>query len=162
MVTFTYLSSKIRKITNRFKQTNINIAFKSTNTNQQQTIPKNYNTQYYNKSGICKLSCKTCNKAYLGQTSKCLTQRFHKHICYIKNIDPKSAYAQHILRNVHEYGTITDTMSLPKPVCKKSMLIPYEQLLIQTSHHKGNLVPEQSKGEHNPLFQLAIDTDLTS
>jgi hypothetical protein len=40
------------------------------------------------------------------------------------------------------------------------MLIPYEQLLIQTFHHKGNLIPEQSQGEHNPLFQLAIDTDL--
>jgi hypothetical protein len=53
-------------------------------------------------------------------------------------------------------------MSLLKPVCKTSLLIPYEQLLIQTFHHKGTLVPEQSQGEHNPLFQLATDTALTS
>jgi len=157
-VTFTVYSPKIRKITNLFKQTNINIAFKSTNTIQQQTIPQNYATiQYYNKSGIYKLACKTCNNAYIGQTSRCLTQRFREHIRYIKNNDPKSAYAQHILQNIHEYGTITETISLLKSIHKPSMLIPYEQLLIQTFHHKGNLIPEQSQGEHNLLFQLAID-----
>jgi len=37
--TFTYYSPKIRKITNFFKQTNIYVAFKSTHTIQQQTIP---------------------------------------------------------------------------------------------------------------------------
>ena len=42
------------------------------------------------------------------------------------------------------------------------MLIPYEQLLIQTFHHNVTLVPEQSHGEHKPLFQLTIDTDLAS
>ena len=152
---------KIRKITNLFRQTNINIAFKSTNTIQQQTAPQNYNsTQYYDKSGIYKVSCKTRNKAYIGQTSRHLSQRFREHTRYIKNNDPKSAYAQHILQNVHEYGTITETMSLLKPIRKTSLLIPYEQLLIQTSHHKGTLVPEQSLGEHNPLFQLATDNVL--
>jgi len=39
---FTCYSPKIRKITNLFKQTNINIAFKSINTIQKQTISKNY------------------------------------------------------------------------------------------------------------------------
>ena len=50
-------------------------------------------------------------------------------------------------------------MPLLKPIHKTSLL---EQLLIQSFHHKGNLVPEQSQGEHNPLFQLATDTALTS
>jgi hypothetical protein len=36
--TFTYHSSRVRKITNLFKQTDIKIAFKSTNTIQQQTM----------------------------------------------------------------------------------------------------------------------------
>ena len=42
------------------------------------------------------------------------------------------------------------------------MLIPYEQLFIQTFHHNGNLITEQGTGKQNPLFQLAIDTMLTS
>jgi hypothetical protein len=40
--------------------------------------------------------------------------------------------------------------------------IPYDQLLIQTFHHSGKLIPEQSSGEPNPLLQLAIDTGPTS
>ena len=39
--TFTYHSPKIRKITNFFKHTNINVTFKSTNTIQQSIEPKN-------------------------------------------------------------------------------------------------------------------------
>jgi hypothetical protein len=58
--------------------------------------------------------------------------------------------------------SITDTMSLLKPIHKTSMLIPYGQLFIQTFHHNGNLITEQGTGEQNPLFQLAIDTMLTS
>jgi len=75
---------------------------------------------------------------------------------------PQSAYAQHILRYQHEYGTIMDTMTLLKPVHKTSVLIPYEQLFMQTFHHNGSLITEQSRGEQNPLFQLAIDTGLTA
>jgi len=33
---------------------------------------------------------------------------------YIRKNDLQSAYAQHILQNLHEYGSITDTMSLLK------------------------------------------------
>jgi len=62
-------------------------------------------------------------------TSRDLTKRYREHIRCIRNNDPQSAYAQHILRNQQEYGTITDTMTLLKPIHKTSLLIPYEQLL---------------------------------
>ena len=100
--------------------------------------------------------------SYIGQTSSNLNQRYREHIRYIRNNDPQSAYAQHVLQNLQEYGSITDTMSLLKPIHKTSFLIPYEQLFIQTFHHNGNLITEQGTGEQNPLFQLAIDTMLTS
>ena len=53
-------------------------------------------------------------------------------------------------------------MLLLEHIHKTSMLILYEQLFIQTFHHNGNLIMEQGTGEQNPLFQLAIDTMLTS
>ena len=155
---FTFHSPKVRKITNIFKQTDIKIAFKRTNTIQQQTRPKNNGmTPDHNKSGIYsyKLKCKTCNKAYIGQTSHNLSLRFREHIRYIKNNDPQSAYAQHILQNIHEYGTLADTMTLLKPLHDTAKLIPYEQLFIQTFHHNGDLIDEPTATEHNPLFHLA-------
>jgi len=100
--------------------------------------------------------------SYIGQTSRNLNQKYREHIRYITNNDPQSAYAQHILQNLHEYGSIIDTMSLLKPIHKTSMLTHYEQLFIQTFHHNGNFITEQGTGEQNPLFQLAIDTMLTS
>jgi hypothetical protein len=35
------------------------------------------------------------------------------NICYIKN-DPQSTYTQHILQNLHEYGTFNDNVT---PAC---------------------------------------------
>ena len=78
--------------------------------------------------------------------------RHHEHTRYIKNNDPQSAYVLHILQNIHEYGPISDTMSVLKPVKNTHMLIPYEQLYIQSFHHNGKLIPEQ-----NPLFALVND-----
>jgi len=128
----------------------------SINTKNPQKIPD------YNRSGVYKLTCKTCNMSYIGQNIRDLTQRYREHIRYIRINDPQSAYSQHILRNQYEYGTITDTMTSLKPIHKTSMLILYEQLFIQTFQHSGSLITDQIRGEQNPLFQLAIDTGLTS
>ena len=114
------------------------------------------NTQEYNKSGIYKLTCNTSKLSYIGQTSRNLKQRYQEHICYIRNDNPQSAYAQHILNNKHKYGSITDTMTLLKPEHKTSMLIPYEQLFIQTYHRNGHLVTEQGLGEPNPYFSWSL------
>jgi len=41
------------------------------------------------------------------------------------------------------------------------MLIPYEQLLIQTFQQNRNLMPEQNCDKQNSLFLLATDYNLT-
>jgi len=48
-------------------------------------------------------------------------------------------------------------MTLLKPLKHENMLIPYEQFHIQSLHQAGKLIPEQSPGQPNPLFQLAFD-----
>jgi hypothetical protein len=48
-------------------------------------------------------------------------------------------------------------MTLLKPLKNPNMLIPYEQYYIQTLYREGILIPEQSSGEINPLFQTAIN-----
>jgi hypothetical protein len=70
----------------------------------------------------------------------------------------QSAYAQHILNNRHEYGTIDEVMKLVKPTTQTSLLIPYETLFIQVHQQQGQLIAECAKGEPNPLFQLYLDT----
>jgi hypothetical protein len=87
---------------------------------------------------------------------------FRTHTRYIKNNEPQSVHAQHILQNLQEYSTTTDTMPLLRPVHTVTMLFPYEQRFIQNYHHEGKLIPEQHGGESNQLLQLAFDASLTS
>ena len=62
--TFTYYSPKVRKVTNIFKQTDIKIAFKNNNTISETKATNS--TPIYNRSGIYKLTCKTCQHVYVG------------------------------------------------------------------------------------------------
>jgi hypothetical protein len=71
-ITFTYHSPLIRRVTNLFKQTNLNIAFRATNTIQQRLTEK---PAHKNPSGIYKLKCNTRNKAYIGQSGRSITVR---------------------------------------------------------------------------------------
>jgi len=152
---FTYYSPKIRKITNLFKNTNIGIAFKATTTLQQLLRPTTQiPTSEHERSGTYKITCNTCHKAYVGQTSRNLNLRFQEHVQYIKNNDPHSAYSLHILNYRHKYGNISDTMTLLKQINKPSLLLPYEQMYIHIFHHNNELIPEQHPNEHNPMFEL--------
>ena len=64
-VAFTHFSPLIRRVINLFKQTNLKVAFRAVNTIQQQLSDKQI---YKNPSGIYKLKCNTCNRAYVGQS----------------------------------------------------------------------------------------------
>ena len=136
--TFTFHSPKIRKITSLVNNTNIGIVFK-TATTLHHLIKAIAPTplQEHEKSGIYKITCKTCHQAYVGQTSCNLKSRFQEHIQYIKNNDPRSAYALHIL------NCSNDIMSLLKQINTPTLLLPYEQMYIQSFHHNNELIPEQ-------------------
>jgi len=90
----------------------------------------------------------------VGQTSRDLKTRFQEHTRYIRNNDPRSSYALHIFNCRHEYGNIDDTMILLKQVNKPSLLLPYEQIFIQSLHHSNELIDEQQASEHNPMYEL--------
>jgi hypothetical protein len=139
--TFTFCSLKIRQLINLFRQTYASHSKAQTLYSIGLSRRSQMKTEY-NMSGIYKLSCRTCERSYIGQTSRNLTQTYREHIRYIKNNNPQSAYAQH-KRNLHEYGTLADTMTLLKPVNRTQMFTPYEQLFIQTFHHNDRLVAEQ-------------------
>ena len=115
-VTFTYHSPLIRRVTNLFKQTDLNIAFRATNTIRQQISDKQ---TINNPCGVYRLKCNTCNKVYVGQSGRTITQRYKEHIRYIKANNPVSAYATHIVQNIHEFGPEKDTMQLVKK-CQKA------------------------------------------
>ena len=132
--TFTYYSPKVRKITILFKHTNVGISLKNTNNLQQRTKPETDNKVLeQDKSGIYELTCNTYHMSCNGQTSRSLKQRYQEHIRYVKNNEPQSAYALHILNNKHEFDPNKDTMTLMKHIDKTTLLIPYIHPVISAS-----------------------------
>jgi hypothetical protein len=108
-IIFTYHSPLGRKVTDLFKNTDINKTFKASNTIYQQLAQKADNRS---PSGIYTIKCNTCNKNYVGQSGRHITTRHKEHIRYIKTNNLASAYATHILNNRHEYGTVSDMLKL--------------------------------------------------
>ena len=60
------------------------------------------------------LTCITCEQTYVRQTNRSLKLRHQEHIRYIKNNNPQSAYALHILQNRHKCGPMNEMMHLLK------------------------------------------------
>ena len=84
--TFTYFCPLIKKITNLFKHTNLQIAFKITNTIWQLTQHTSHqNATEEEKSGIYKLTCNTYKLSYIGQTN-CSFQQIAKNISIIQGV----------------------------------------------------------------------------
>ena len=157
-VTFTYYSPLVHKITNLFKRPNMKIAFRPTNTILQQLSQKPNNT---NPSGIYHLKCNTCNKTYIGQSSRSVTIRHKENLRYIKNNNPTSAYAMHILDNRHEFGSAEETLELLKPCRRGTKMNCWEALFTHIHHKQTILISEQQVTDTNSLFDLAhIPRDL--
>jgi len=134
------------------------IAYKYRNTIVNLIKPsRDHRTPPHNKLRIYQLTYNTCNLSYVAQTSRSLNIRFQEHIRYIRYNNPQSAYALHIQQNQHEYCKMNSTMTLLKPLNNPNLLLPYEQYYIQSLHHEGKLIPEQSPGETKTLFQTAIN-----
>jgi hypothetical protein len=154
-VTFEHHNPIIRKITNIFRNTNLNITYRVSNTAQNLLKPHKRDNDTYANSGIYSIKCNTCNKRYIGQTGRSLKTRFVEHCRYRKTNGPKSAYALHILNNSHEYGPIQNTMELLK-ICKKAWRMnAIENVYIQIYHQQSLLIKEQIPGEETLYLGLS-------
>ena len=181
-ITFRYHSPLVRKVTNLLKKTNINplnaelnpichllallgahhilhvsrirvnIAFRATNTVYQQLSQKSDNT---NPSGIYEIKCKTCNRAYIGQSGRPIAVRHKEHARYIRTNNPASAYAIHILNNRHENGATNDTLKLLQPCSKGMKMNCWESLYIHIYRQHNRLIIEQLANDVNPLYEQA-------
>ena len=114
-VKFSYHSPLIRKITNLFKRTNLNIALHATKTTQKHLAYITHKTST-NCSGIHKPN--TCKNSYAGQSGRSIPTKHKEHTRYIRTNKPTSAYALYVLNNRHEYGTAKETLGLLR-LCNK-------------------------------------------
>jgi hypothetical protein len=137
-VTFTFNSPALYKITNLFRNTGLNIAYKPSNTIRHILQPKN-NFDPFTQSGIYQIRCVSCNRMYVGQSGCEIGTRYKEHTRYICNNNPASAYSQHILNHNHEFVPAIDTLQLLKRCSKGKIMNCWETFFIQRLKQKTDL-----------------------
>ena len=139
-ITFTYHSPLIHEVTNLFKSTDLNVAFRECNTIYNQLCDR-IPLSKINSSGVYKLQCKTRNICWPDWNS--IEIRHHEHTRYIQTNNPISAYALHILNNKHEYGNPEQTMQLLKTCSKGKKMNCWESFYMQVLQQQDLLIDEQ-------------------
>jgi hypothetical protein len=67
---FMYFGRETTFITNIFKKTDFTITMRTNSALQRLLMPKPITPDKFLRSGVYKLTCPDCNKAYIGQTGK--------------------------------------------------------------------------------------------
>ena len=129
-----------------FRNKNLKITFRTNNPLQNilnmQRPSNNINT--YTQSGIYKMKCHTCEQSYIRQTGRKLEVRYKERTRYIKNNSEQSAYATHILHNLHSFGLIDRTMCLLHKATKGRRMNILENYYVQHFHFHNSITEEQT------------------
>jgi len=110
--TFTYEDKETLYITNMFKHTDLKIVFCTNNTLESLLKHRNAPTEKYALSGVHKLTCPDCNKAYVGQTDRCFSIRYKEHKSAFHNNSHTSKFAQQLHEEAHSFGPISNIMQV--------------------------------------------------
>jgi hypothetical protein len=94
--TFTYVGKETSYITNIFRQTDLRIAFHTNNTIGNLLTQNKLPPDKFSLSGVYKLTCPECQKAYVGQTGRSFNIQYNKHKQAFWNNSHSSSFAKHL------------------------------------------------------------------
>ena len=109
------------------------------------------------RSNQYQLQCHTCHFCCIGQTGRCLEQRYKEHTRYTTSSNPQSAYALHVLHHKHEYGPMNVTKSVLHPAPKCRRMNSLGNFYIQLFQRHNTVINEQSEKDKIP-FLISITT----
>jgi hypothetical protein len=75
--------------------------------------------------------------------------RYKEHTQYITSNNPQSAYTDHILSNIHEYGPIETTMTLLQSTHKGKRINTLQNYYVHFFQYNNRILPEPSHKKRN-------------
>jgi hypothetical protein len=141
-------------ITNIFRHTDIQIAFRANNTIQHLLTWRKPNPNQFSSSGVYRLTCPECNTAYVRQTRKCFSLRYNEHKYTFYN-SPSSSFAQH-LDEAHPFGPIHDIMKILHHRKKGPHLNTMVKFDIYTEYINGSHLNDEHTIFPNKIFDSLI------
>lgn len=100
---FTRNGAETIKVTNLFKNPEIEITCKTSNILWIHLKPHSTKNDIYERRGIYELSCHSCCKKHMGQTGRFFNTRYRNTHTRNKTTNDASKYAQHILDTEHRH-----------------------------------------------------------
>ena len=155
--TFTYIGKETTRITNLFKHTNIKIAFRTNNTVQKLLTHSCYTKDKYSASGIYKLTCPECNKAYVGQTGRSFSQRYQEHHRAFRLDHQSSGFTLHLAEHQHPFGPINEIMQILHFQHKSTHMNTLERYYIHKETANNNQLNDKHTVFPNTIFDTLLD-----
>lgn len=148
----TYIGNISTKIGNHIKRfTNCNISFKTINSLGKYIKNNKDTTKLESKSGVYKLSCGNCEKAYIGQTGRSFKDRIKEHKKCFDNNSTTSSYAEHLILNNHNFDENYKVLHIENKGKKLNLL---ETLEINRLNKIGSTLNDQTELSNSPLLNL--------
>ena len=136
---FTYTGKETTYITKLFRHTNIKIAYRTNNNLLRHLTPNPQPLDPLTRSGVYRLSCPDCSKAYIGQTGRDFRTRYNEHKRALQYNPHTSKYALHAATQQHTFGNIQEHMQILHTHNKGAHLNTIEKFYIfkeaSTSNH---------------------------
>ena len=154
---FTYTGKETTFITNILRRTKLKIAFRTNNTIQKLLMHKNLKSDKY-ASGVYKLTCRDCKKAYMGQTGRSFSICYNEHRLAFRNNSHTSKCAQHLIDHAHSFGTIHDTMQILHNLKKSAHLNTLERYYIHAEYADNSHLNDSHTIFHNAIFDTLLKT----
>ena len=139
-----YIGKETTFITNIFRWSNIKVAFRTENTKGNRLLQKQQTIDRYMLSGIYKLTCPVCNKAYVDQTGGNFAIRFNEHKHAFKTNSHTSKFAQHLIEHNHPFGTIHNTLQILRHHKKGSQLNTLKRFHIYAEYVNNHINDNQT------------------
>jgi tRNA U38,U39,U40 pseudouridine synthase TruA len=110
-------------------------------------------------NGVNQLTCPTCHKKYVGQTSRQFHVRFQEHYRDYKYANNISKFAQHVIEEGHALGPMNDIMDVLHVASKGTMLDTLERFHIYKETKLGTQISDKLTVQSNPIFEALIQND---
>jgi hypothetical protein len=155
---FTFVGKETRLITRLLKNTNIKVAFTTSNnlgkllSHQSPHTHKNK----YSKNGVYQLICPTCKRKYIGQTGRPFLVKYKEHYADFKHANNKSKYAQHILEENHTFGPMEEIITPLRLMNKRKMMDTWDRFYIYKETRICNQINDKLTIQSKPIFDAVV------
>jgi hypothetical protein len=136
--TLTYFDKETYRISKIFKDSNMQITFKTKNNLQYLLHQPTRNKDVYEQSGIYQLNYTDCGRTYTGQTGRSFDKRYEEHLQSYKYNPQNSKLAQHTVESKYRFGKKTDIMTIKFFGKKGKYLDTVEKFYIYQETKKNN------------------------